>query len=85
MNSQRRLAYHAIKEVSQNNHGTVTKLLSILKVSRQAYYKGLHRDVTTWEIRDNFLTERVQYWYNQHHQSIGSYLISEKTRPLPNR
>lgn len=27
---QRRLAYHAIKEVSQNNHGTITKLLAIL-------------------------------------------------------
>ncbi|MGL3799116.1 IS3 family transposase [Lactiplantibacillus plantarum] len=83
MNLQRRLVYHTIKEVSQNNHGTVTKLLSILKVSRQAYYKGLHRDVTTWEIRDNFLTERVQYWYNQHHQSIGSTKILSNLRKKP--
>lgn len=83
MKHQRRLAYLAIKEVSQNNHGTITKLLAILKVSRQAYYKGIHRNVTDWEIRDNFLTERVQYWYNQHHQSIDSTKILSNLRKDP--
>lgn len=83
MNSQYRLAYHAIKEVSQNNHGTITKFLAVVGVSRQAYYKGLHRDVTDWGIRDKFLSERVQYWYDQHGQSIGSTKILSNLRRDP--
>lgn len=75
MKRQRRQAYHAIKEVSQNHHGTITKLLAVLKVSQQAYYKGLNRSVTAWELRDDFLTKWVKYWYDQHVQSIGSTKI----------
>ncbi|KZU81093.1 hypothetical protein Nizo3892_2076 [Lactiplantibacillus plantarum] len=43
----------------------------------------VHRNVTDWEIRDNFLNERVQYWYNQHHQSIGSTKILSNLRKDP--
>lgn len=83
MNTQHRLAYHAIKEVSQDNHGTITKLLAFIGVSRQAYYKWLHRNVTDLEIRDKFLSERVQYWYDQHGQSIGSTKILSNLRRDP--
>ena len=48
MNKQHRLAYVAIKEVSQGKHGAVTKLLAVVGVSRQAYYKGLKREETAW-------------------------------------
>lgn len=75
MNRQHQLAYQAIKEVSQGNHGTVTKLLAFLGVSRQAYYKGLNRQKTAWEIKNDFLTERVQYWYDFHDKGIGSTKI----------
>jgi len=43
----------------------------------------VHRNVTDWGIRDNFLTGRVQYWYNQHHQSIGSTKILSNLRKDP--
>ncbi len=47
MTQQRRLAYAAIREVSQGKHGAVARLLTVVSVSRQAYYKGLKRQVTT--------------------------------------
>lgn len=43
----------------------------------------VHRNVTDWVIRDNFLTGRVQYWYNQHHQGIGSTKILSNLRKDP--
>jgi hypothetical protein len=43
VNKQHRLAYLAIKETSQGKRGAVTKLLAVVGVSRQAYYKGLKR------------------------------------------
>jgi hypothetical protein len=52
VNKQHRLAYSAIKEVSQGKHGAINKLLAVVGVSRQAYYKGLKRKETAWEIRD---------------------------------
>lgn len=72
MNKKHRLAYVAIKEVSQGNHGALTKLLSVVGVSRQAYYKGLNRKETTWEIHDRQLKERTLYWFDFHHQGIGA-------------
>uniref|UniRef100_UPI0019501C6F IS3 family transposase n=1 Tax=Lacticaseibacillus mingshuiensis TaxID=2799574 RepID=UPI0019501C6F len=72
MNKQHQLAYRAIREVSDGNHGTITKLLEIIGVTRQAYYKGLKRQETAWECRDRLLKERVQYWFDFHHQGIGA-------------
>ncbi|MCL5459602.1 IS3 family transposase, partial [Loigolactobacillus coryniformis] len=72
MNKQHQLAYVAIKEVSQGKHGALTKLLAVVGVSRQAYYKGLKREETAWEVRDRQLKERIQYWFDFHHQSIGA-------------
>lgn len=72
MNQQHRLAYQAIKEVSQGNRGAVSTLLAVLGISRQAYYKGLKRQETNWERQDKFLQERVQYWFDFHHQGIGA-------------
>ena len=72
MNTQHRLAYQAIKEVSQNNHGAITKLLAYVGVSRQAYNKSFHRQVTVWEVHEQLLEDRITYWFNQHHQAIGA-------------
>ena len=72
MNKQRRLAYLAIKEVSQGQHDVVTTLLKVVGVSRQAYYKGLNRQETVWECHDRQLKERTQYWFDFHHQGIGA-------------
>ena len=78
MNQQHRLAYHAIKEVSQGQHGAITKLLGLIGISRQAYHKGLNRSETAWEQRDRALKERTQYWFDFHHQGIraGNLLIN---------
>ncbi|GEP20401.1 IS3 family transposase [Pediococcus argentinicus] len=75
MKKQHRLAYHAIKEVSQGQHGAITKLLKLIGVSRQAYYKGLRRKETTWEQQNQKLKERVQYWFDIHKQGIGAGLL----------
>lgn len=72
MNKPHRLAYHAIKVVSQGNHGAVTKLLTVIGVSRQAYHKGLRRQETTWEKHNKQLKTRTQYWFDFHHQGIGA-------------
>lgn len=72
MNKQHRLAYSTIKEVSQGKHGALNKLLAVVGVSRQAYYKGLKRKETAWEIRDRQLKERVQHWFTCHNQGIGA-------------
>lgn len=72
MNKQHRLAYQAIKEVSQDNHGAVTTLLRTIGISRQAYYKGLNRTETTWELQDKYLKERTQYWFDENLQGIGA-------------
>ncbi|WP_035456676.1 IS3 family transposase [Loigolactobacillus coryniformis] len=72
MNKQHQLAYVAIKEVSQGKRGALTKLLAVVGVSRQAYYKGLKREETAWEVRDRQLKERIQYWFDFHHQGIGA-------------
>lgn len=72
MNKQHRLAYIAIKEVSQGKHGALTRLLAVVGVSRQAYYKGLNRQETTWECRDRQLKERIRYWFDKNLQGIGA-------------
>lgn len=78
MNEQRKLAYCAIREVSKGNHGSITKLLKIVGVTRQAYYKWLHREETVWESHDRLLKERVQYWFDFHYQGIeaGNILVN---------
>lgn len=78
MNKQHQLAYVAIKEVSQGKRGALTKLLAVVGVSRQAYYKGLKREETAWEVRDRQLKEQIQYWFDFHHQSIsaGNLLVN---------
>ncbi|WP_244056579.1 DDE-type integrase/transposase/recombinase, partial [Ligilactobacillus pabuli] len=50
----------------------LTKLLAVVGVSRQAYYKGLKREETAWETRNRQLKERTKYWFNFHHQGIGA-------------
>ena len=72
VNKQRRLAYHAIKNVSQEKHGAITKLIKIVGVSRQAYNKGLKRRETLWEAHNKQLKEQVQYWFDFHLQGIGA-------------
>jgi len=72
VNKQHRLAYQAIKEVSQENRGAITKLLAYVGVSRQAYNKSFHRQATVWETQEQLLDERITYWFNQHHQAIGA-------------
>ena len=72
MTKQRRLAYNAIKVVSQGNRGAVSKLLTIIGVSRQAYYKGLKRQETEWESHDRVLKERTQHWFDFHRRGIGA-------------
>ncbi len=72
MNEQHRLAYRAIKEVSHQHHGAITKLLAILGVSRQAYNKSFKRVETQWEKHDKVLKQRVQYWFDFHYQGIGA-------------
>lgn len=80
MNEQHRLAYRAIKEVSQGQHGAITKLLALIGVSRQAYHKGLHRSETAWEHKDRRLQERVQYAFDNHNQGIGAGLLVDNLR-----
>jgi transposase InsO family protein len=72
VNEQHRLAYQAIKEVSQGKYGAISILLSVIGVSRQAYYKGLKRRETSWQHRNMRLKERVQYWFDFHQQGIGA-------------
>ncbi|WP_367294846.1 IS3 family transposase [Levilactobacillus yonginensis] len=72
MKQQHRLAYRAISEVSQGKHGAITKLLSYVGVSRQAYNKFLHRQETVWGAQEKLLEERITYWFKQHHQAIGA-------------
>lgn len=72
MKQQHRLAYQAIKEVSQNNHGAITVLLDVVGVSRQAYNKYWHRTETDKEIQDKFLKKRIMYWYEKNTKTIGA-------------
>ncbi|QVI32593.1 IS3 family transposase [Lacticaseibacillus zeae] len=72
MIKQHQQAYRAIEAVSQGHHGAVTKLLDVIGVSRQAYYKGLRREETLWGVHDRQLKERTQYWFDFHHQGIGA-------------
>lgn len=47
--------------------------MAVIGVSRQAYYKGLKREETVWEVRrDRQLKEWTQYWFGFHHQGIGA-------------
>lgn len=65
MIKQRRQAYRAIEEVSQGHHGAVTKLLDVIGVSRQAYYKGLRREETLWEVHDQTSSSRhARAWHS---------------------
>lgn len=80
MKKQHQLAYQAIKDVSKGHHGAITKLLVIIGVSRQAYNKGLKRQETVWELRDQRLKERAQYWFDFHHQGIGAGNLLENLR-----
>lgn len=75
MKKQRKLAYQAIKEVSKNNHGAITLLLSIVGVSRQAYNKFWHRGETQKETEDKLLKKRIMHWYNLNTQTIGAGAI----------
>ena len=75
MTKQRRLAYQAIKEVSQNSHGAITLLLNFIGVSRQAYNKYWKREETPREIRDKLLKERIIYWYELNTKTIGAGII----------
>lgn len=75
MKKQRKLAYQAIKEVSKNNHGAITLLLSIVGVSRQAYNKFWHRGETQKEVEDKLLKKRIMHWYNLNTQTIGAGAI----------
>jgi Transposase and inactivated derivatives len=70
-----RLAYQAIKEVSQNNHGAITILLRVVGVSRQSYNKYWKREETPKEARDKLLKERIQYWYELNTKTIGAGII----------
>ncbi|WP_225426582.1 hypothetical protein [Companilactobacillus hulinensis] len=75
MKQQRRLAYRAIKEVSQNNHGAITLLLGIVGVSRQAYNKYWKREETPKETKDKLLKKRIMYWYELNTKTIGAGVI----------
>lgn len=72
MNKKHQLAYQAIKEVSAGKHGAITKLLSYIGVTRQAYNKYFHRQETPWEVQERLLEKRITYWFNQHHQAVGA-------------
>lgn len=72
MKKQHRLIYQAIKEISQHHFGAVSLLLRNAGLSRQAYYKFLKRKETDWERQDQQLNNRVQYWFDFHHQGIGA-------------
>lgn len=72
MRKQRRLAYLAIKDVNQKYPGHITKFLDVIGVSRQAYYKGIHRHETPWESRNELLKQRIQYWFDFHYQGKGA-------------
>ena len=72
MKQQHRLAYQAIKEVSQNNHGAITVLLRVIGVSRQAYNKYWTRTETEKELQDKLLKERIMYWYELNTKTIGA-------------
>ncbi|WP_260355240.1 hypothetical protein [Lactiplantibacillus argentoratensis] len=85
MTKQRRLAYDAIKVVSQGNRGAVSKLIAVLDVSRQTYYQGLKRQETEWESHDRVLKARTQYWFNFHRRGIGAGNLLTRTRQPDNR
>lgn len=72
---QHRLAYQAIKEVSQNNHGAITLLLGVVGVSRQAYNRYWKREETPKETRDKLLKERIIHWYELNTKTIGAGTI----------
>lgn len=75
MTKKRRQAYDAINEVSQGKRGAVTTLLKSIGVSRQAYYKALHRQETEWECRNRQLQERVKYWFKFNRKGVGAGTI----------
>lgn len=75
MKQQNRLAYQAIKEVSQNHHGAITLLLGVIGVSRQAYNKFFHRTETARETRDKLLKKRIMHWYELNTRTIGAGTI----------
>lgn len=72
MNKQRKLAYIAIKEVSEGKRGAITTLLKYIGVSRQAYYQWLNHKETVWQVNNRVLQNRSQYWFDFHNQSIGT-------------
>ncbi|APX73217.1 hypothetical protein M5C72_09065 [Companilactobacillus allii] len=83
MNQRHRLAYQAIKEVSQNKHGAITLLLGIVGVSRQSYNKFFNRKQTSREAQDELLKERITYWYELNTKSIGAGTILTNLKRNP--
>ena len=72
MNKKHRLAYVAIREVSQGQAWRTYQAVGVVCVSRQAYYKGLNRHETVWEYRDRQLKGHIRYWFDKNLQGIGS-------------
>lgn len=72
MNQQHRLAYQAIKELSQKRSRAVTILTRFLGLTRASYYKWCHREVTQWELQDQRLKERVLWHFRHHFDGIGA-------------
>lgn len=75
MNSQRKVAYQAIKEIGEEINGAQAFLLRHLGVSRQAYNKWLHHEPTAHECQEQLLKERIMFHYLKHRQRIGATKI----------
>lgn len=76
MKHSNRLVYQAIKEISQNQPGVISKLLRRIGVSRQAYYQAMKRQPNEWERNNELLKRLVKEKYEFHHRKIGATNLS---------
>nr|WP_211089124.1 IS3 family transposase [Levilactobacillus tujiorum] len=74
------MAYQAIKDISQGKRGAIKTLLAHIGVSRQAYNKYFHRQETLWEAQERLLEERIDHWFDQHHEGIGAGKVLSNLR-----
>lgn len=72
MNAQHKLAYQAIETLSVDHHGVQAFLLRELGLSRQAFHRWRHHQVTDWEQQEEQLKAKITWYFDQHRQRIGA-------------
>lgn len=72
MNSQHKLAYQAIQEISSQVHRAQAIILRHMGISRQAFNQWQHREDTPWQVQETILKQKISKTFKEHRQRIGA-------------